>query len=308
MTIWDGLAKPENNALTMRLAHKSEQATWSWIRQSDKKVGIAVEIEGDFFNTVELPSSKNLEVNVKRYVGLEPMLAIVCLNSEFFDIFEVLCNDLIKVCSNHNDKSSVLNAIKKRILIWHELFKRDFRGLSKKEIIGLAAELEALKLWLAIPNNTLSDWVGPEGAPQDLVTKCGSKALEVKVTSWNSSTITISSLYQLDFSGELYLVVYPTRISSQEEPSAKNLNTLIEELYVQFPQINSSLFESKLLEVGYLKDACSSVYFEISQPMFYKIDVGFPRLTKATIPDPIDSCSYSLQLSKLDLFKVVEMA
>ena len=55
MTIWDGLATPENNAITMRLAHKGDHATWSWIRQSDRKVGIAIEIVGDYFS----PAQKN---------------------------------------------------------------------------------------------------------------------------------------------------------------------------------------------------------------------------------------------------------
>jgi hypothetical protein len=303
MTIWDGLATPEGNAITMRLAHKGEHATWSWIRQSDRKVGIAIEIIGDYFDLSDINSSKNLECVVKTYVGLDPMLTIVCSHTDFFEIFEVLCRDLINVSIKFNSKIQVVNSIKNRISIWHELLKRDFKGLSAKETLGLAAELNFLIFWISSLNGKIDEWLGPDDSPQDFISQNKKLAIEVKVTSWNPSTIKISSLYQLDFKGSLFLVVYPSKISNPDELNSKNLPSLIDDLIDIIADVNLELFENKLLTAGYVKDLCQNIYFEISEPLFFKVIDGFPRLISINIPDGIDSCMYSLQLSKLNLYK-----
>ena len=303
MTIWDGLATPENNAITMRLAHKGDHATWSWIRQSDRKVGIAIEIVGDYFDLTDIPSSKNLDCAVKSFVGLDPMLTIVCSHSDFFEIFEVLCRDLINVSTKFNSKIQVVNSIKNRIAIWHELLKRDYKGLSTNETLGLAAELNFLIFWINRLNGNLFDWLGPDGSPQDFISKNKKLAIEVKVTNWTPSTIKISSLYQLDYKGQLFLVVYPAKISNPEESNSKNLPSLIDNVIDKITGINLELFENKLLTAGYVKNLCQNIHFEISEPLFFNVLNGFPRLISVNVPDGIDSCMYSLQLSKLNLYK-----
>jgi hypothetical protein len=303
MTIWDGLATPENNAITMRLAHKGDHATWSWIRQSDRKVGIAIEIVGDYFDLTDIPSSKNLDCAVKSFVGLDPMLTIVCSHSDFFEIFEVLCRDLINVSTKFNSKIQVVNSIKNRIAIWHELLKRDYKGLSTNETLGLAAELNFLIFWINRLNGNLFDWLGPEGSPQDFISNNTKLAIEVKVTNWTPSTIKISSLYQLDYKGQLFLVVYPAKISNPEESNSKNLPSLIDNVIDKITGINLELFENKLLTAGYVKNLCQNIHFEISEPLFFNVLNGFPRLISVNVPDGIDSCMYSLQLSKLNLYK-----
>ena len=74
MNIWDGLATPENNALTMRLAHKGDHATWSWIRQSDRKVGIAIEIAGDYFDLIDNKTIKQKLTFLVNFLILEATL------------------------------------------------------------------------------------------------------------------------------------------------------------------------------------------------------------------------------------------
>lgn len=306
MSIWDELYLPIADALAMRLAYKNEYAIWSWIRQSDSKVGISIEMDGNVFITSELPISKYFEVSIKHYAGLSPMLVIVCLNSEFFDIFEVLCKDLIVFSKKFSSKAQIINAVKSRIAIWHELFKKDFRGLSKKEILGLAAELCFLKSWVNKLNESILGWEGPEGKPQDFVSSSNRLGVEVKVTTWTPSTIKISSLYQLDFVGTLYIAVYPIKVTTSDQPNAMNLRHLIEDVLTECPAINESIFESRLLVAGYIEDICNSVYFEIDKPQYYYVCDEFPKLIKSNVHDVFDSCIYELKLNKLTDFKKSE--
>jgi len=62
MTVWSTMEKPIGNSITMRLAEKTDHAIWSWVKQSDGKVGLAIQVLNTGIFTSEIPLSKHFEV------------------------------------------------------------------------------------------------------------------------------------------------------------------------------------------------------------------------------------------------------
>lgn len=304
MTVWSTMDKPSGNSITMRLAEKTQHATWSWVKQSDGKVGLAIQVLYADISAPEIPISKHFEVREKVYENCPPMLTLICVNYEFFEIFEVLCQDLIDYSKNLRTVEQLLLGIKNRILIWYELFKKDFKGLTKKQVIGLAAELMFLKLWLSKFKENIGTWVGPEDGPQDFIAQNRSFAIETKATSWALADIKISSLFQLDFSDRLYIAVFPGRLVDSDDPAAMNLDEIIDSIRKDLDPAKVLTLETKLLLSGYVANKFNDIYFELGTPVFYKVVDGFPSLTKANVPSSIVDCKYSVSLADLEVFKV----
>ncbi len=304
MTVWSTMEKPSGNSITMRLAEKTDHVIFSWVKQSDGKVGLAIQVLNGDIPIPEIPISKHFEVKEKVYENCPPLLTLICVNYEFFEIFEVLCQDLIDYSKNLRTVEQLLLGIKNRILVWYELFKKDFKGLTKKQVIGLAAELMFLKLWVAKFKEGIGTWVGPEDSPQDFISKNRSFAIETKATSWALADIKISSLYQLDFSNRLYVAVFPSRLLGSGDPAATNLDEIIDSIRRDLDPDKYLSFETKLLLSGYVSNKFNYIFFELGKPVFYKVVDGFPKLTKTNVAGSIVDCKYRLSLADLDVFRV----
>jgi hypothetical protein len=296
--------KPSGNSITMRLAEKTDHAIWSWVKQSDGKVGLAIQVLNSDIHVPEIPISKHFEVKEKVYENYPPMLTLICVNYEFFEIFEVLCQDLINYSKSLRTVEQLLLGIKNRILVWYELFKKDFKGLTKKQVIGLAAELTFLKLWITKFKENIGTWIGPEDSPQDFIPKNRSFAVETKAASWALADIKISSLFQMDFSGRLYVAVFPSRLVDSDDPAATNLDEIIDSIRKDLDPANTLSFETKLLLAGYVPNKFNDIHFELGLPIFYRVVDGFPKLTKANIASSIVDCKYTISLVDLEVFKV----
>jgi hypothetical protein len=304
MTVWSTMDKPGGNSVAMRLAERSDHATWSWIKQSDGKVGLSIEISNGEVPLPEIPISKHFEVKEKHYKDCKPMLTLICTDHEFFEIFETLCHDLIDYSKSLNTVEQLLSGIKNRILVWYELFKKDFRGLTKKQVIGLAAELTFLKTWTSLIGENLSTWLGPTNSPQDFIAKSNVWGVEVKSTGWVLADIKISSLYQLDFPGVLYIAVFPSRLVERNEEGASNLDEIVESIERDLDPSKLLEFQTKLLLSGYVPKKFSDIFFELGKPVFYKVTEDFPKLTRRNTDSSISDCNYSVTLSNLEIFKV----
>ena len=304
MTVWSTMDKPSGNSITMRLAEKTDHAIWSWVKQSDGKVGLAIQLQNSDLNVPDIPISKHFEVKEKVYENCPRMLTLICINYEFFEIFEVLCQDLINYSKNLKTVEQLLLGIKNRIFVWYELFKKDFKGLTKRQIIGLAAELTFLKIWIARFEENISNWVGPEDSPQDFISKNRQVAFEVKASNWSLTDIKISSLFQLEFVNKLYVVVFPTRLVDSDEPGATNLDEVVCSIKNNLQSDKLPALETKLLLCGYVPNKFNDVYFEVGAPVIYRVTDEFPRLTRANISDSIIDAKYTISLDGLELFKV----
>ena len=297
MLIWENLTSPDKGAFALRMERQTHYGNWSWLKTVDKGVGIALEFHG-VVDISNIASTKYFEVEAKTVAHIGNVLTIVCRDSEFFEIFEVLCRDLLIEASNAKDLPEALRFIGDRIAAWTKLFARGYKGLRQNEIYGLAAELSFLRLWLSPAFlEGVDGWSGVKGGSQDFVSNNKGKSVEVKSRSESQNVIKISSLEQLDFGGPLFLCVYPvTQIKEGE--FFTTLDSLVNEISNDLGPQDLLLFNQLLLLAGYIKGQYEGYRMKIGSPDFYDISTGFPRIIRSNIASEIMSCRYELNLDK----------
>lgn len=297
MHIWESLTTPEKGAFSLRMEHQCQYGNWSWVKTADKGVGIALEFHG-VVDISNIESSKYFDVGVKNVPHIGGVLTIVCSDSEFFEIFEVLCRDLITAATQAENLPEAIRIIGDRITAWTKLFARGYKGLRQNEVYGLAAELSFLKLWLSpLFLERVEGWLGSKGGSQDFVSRSKGKSVEVKSRLESQNVVNISSLEQLDSGGALFLCVYPvTKI--KEGSFFETLDSLVEEISRDLELQDLVVFNQLLLLAGYIKGHHEGYRMKIGAPDFYEISTGFPRIIRANIASEIMSCRYELNLDK----------
>lgn len=297
MHIWENLTTPERGAFSLRMECQCPYGNWSWLKTADKGVGIALELQGAI-DISNIDSTKYFDVECKNFPHIGTVLTIVCGDSEYFGIFEVLCRDLIVEATRAQNLPDAIRMIGDRIGAWAKLFARGYKGLRQNEIYGLAAELAFLKLWLSpLFLERVEGWLGSKGGSQDFVSKSKGKSVEVKSRSESQNVIKISSLEQLDSGAPLFLCVYPvTQI--KEGAYYETLDSLVEEISRELELQDLAAFNQSLLLAGYIKGQYAGYRMKIGDPDFYEVLTGFPRIIRSSIASEIVSCRYELNLDR----------
>jgi hypothetical protein len=300
---WKDLRKPEDQeGLSLLLIDPEVHYLWSWAKDAKGNIGIAIEFNNNNFDISKIIQTKSLNIKFKEY-GSKFILSILTSDKSLIEPLRVFCMDLVDQTSTQKDESYFFYLLTERINSWCNLFKRGIKKLSSGEILGLAAELSFLKIWLTNKNENIIDWVGPEQKPQDFISEDSLKAYEIKITSWDREAIHISSLQQLDFDGILKLVIYPGKIVDEIQPKATNLKLLIEDLKKICSQDDYFILLNKLLLIGYKEIDCIDTFFEIQEPIAFSVNDDFPKLTARTVDSSITKCNYKISLLSLDKFK-----
>jgi hypothetical protein len=306
MSIWDSLVTPDKGTYSLRLEKSTPYGRWSWLKEFDKGVGIALEVNGDV-DTSQIDSTKYFDVVKRDAPNIGSVLTIVCKDAEFYEIFEVLCRDLVKTASQANDLAQAIRLIGDRVSAWTKLFARGFKGLTRSSVYGLAAELSFLKIWLSTAfSEKIKGWVGPIGSSQDFISQIRNRAVEVKASSDAHSIVKISSLEQLDFGGDLYLAVFPIS-PIKEGTHFTTLDALVDEIIGLLGEEDRVKFGSLLLASGYISGKHESFRMNVGKVSFYKISSGFPRLVRAGVASEIVTARYELNLDKCKTYEVTEM-
>lgn len=301
MNIWESISKPDLGQISIRLFRSMSFGNWSWIKECDGGVGIALELSNEHDISL-LTSTKYFSIKNREVPGLGYILTVICQDAEFYDIFEVLCNDLVESSYEAKNQAEAISLLNQRLDAWTLLFK-NYRGMGRREIYGLAAELSFLREWLEL-GQSINDWTGPNGASQDFINKKINKAVEVKATSSDMMAVKISSLEQLDFGGALYLCVYPINNCESSNPKAITIARLIKELKESMSDIDIVTLQKKLVLVGYISNEVEieKYSFSIGEPVYYEVSTGFPRLIKANTALEISNCHYDINLNKCKKF------
>lgn len=305
MLIWENLRTPERGAFSLRMERQTSYGNWSWLKNSEKGVGIALEFQGSL-DISSVTSTKYFEIEANNVPHIGNVLSVVCRDSEFFEIFEVLCKDLITSSLAARDLPEAIRLIGDRISAWTKLFARGYKGLRQNEIYGLAAELSFLKRWIS-PDflEKVDGWSASKGSSQDFISKNKGKAFEVKARSVSQNIIKISSLEQLDPGNPLFLAVYPV-MQIKEGEFFDTLDSLVNEIIVDLDQQETILFNQLLLLAGYVQGEYEGYRMMMGVPEFYAITAGFPRITRSNIASEIVSCRYELNLDKCSNYIIKE--
>jgi hypothetical protein len=293
---------PVEGQFSLRLIEERAYGSWSWLKDHDERIGIALELS-EAINLDGFPASKFFLVKSITNSSIPNVLVIVCQEPIFFDIFEILCKDLVATSANSESLEDAISLLKDRLNSWIQLFKR-MKQLSLKDVYGLVAELKFLEIWIA-NGQQIDTWLGPHQSPQDFISPSINLAVEIKATSVNHNAIAISSLEQLDFQGKLFLVTYPIVNSSAENPMSISLNGLISSIKQKLTPQFIPIFDSKVSLLGYSRDQeICDFLLEVGDPVIYLVTQGFPKVLKTDVLGGVLSCKYEISITDCQQFQI----
>jgi hypothetical protein len=226
------------------------------------------------------------------------------VNFELRNVFEKLCEDLISASVEVISTEVALSITIKRLKLWINLLNKSKNGfLEDFQIRGLLAELNFIFLTVSKKIFTISQvinsWVGPNNSPQDFV--FNKEAFEIKSVLLDKKTLTISSLDQLDFKHNLYIVVSEFVQCSSDDYDSTNLNIMSNNIIelIEDPDL-LIIFKSKLLEVGFFYHTYyDSKNYQITKTYKMKVDNNFPKLLKENVSSEVISVSYEINIDKI---------
>ena len=219
-------------------------------------------------------------------------------------LFFNFCEDIINKTYDYKGNDGYAEIVN-RYNQWKKLFYGVSSTLSEQEIMGLIGELYFLKNH-AIPlhgeTDALKGWSGPEPTHKDF--SYGNEWYEIKTISSFKSSISISSLEQLDSEREGKLVVVSLEKMSPSFDGIK-INDLIKELMNSLVyESNKDVLQAKLKQVGYaFNEVYDNYVYNFIKEDTYIVRDDFPRIRKNELPAGIIKVHYDIELSQIEKFK-----
>jgi hypothetical protein len=232
----------------------------------------------------------------------------------FHDVFLVLSEDIASKMQSAKDEHQAIRVFMTQISRWRDFFdEHDGDGLSKQEQHGLWGELWALKTVLAPVfglAESVTAWVGPEGANQDFSFR--SIICEVKTSvSPPHERFSVSNVRQLDSatSTPFVLLFLALDIKQNSPESLPQLVSEIRDIIAEDDPAALVLFDTKLIQCGYFRaheaTYTGTGYFVRHQHLFHVCD-GFPRIIENALPGGVGDVKYSVAVDSCTDFEIQE--
>jgi hypothetical protein len=184
--------------------------------------------------------------------------------------------------------------------------------LSWQAAMGLYGEFLVIKTLLEENNYThievIEGWHRPAPANHDFDYQ--EYSLEVKTVSRDSTTVKITSQYQLEALDGKPLRLMCYRIEKIDNSNADSLGDLYTKIKNFLPKGIVNLFEIKCAEdvfCEYLGPGLMPLEYKFSliEDNLYEVDqITFPRVKKHELNPAVSKFSYSLDISSLESFKI----
>lgn len=259
----------------------------------------------------ELPSSRSILVRRRRRSDHDQRwtLTFELIRPQQNNVFHILCWDMIVCTEFAQTEAEALAALRKRYAQWSILLEHQHDAImSEPKQKGLYGELLFLNERLTQQSHdalsVLQGWVGPDGHAQDFV--YSDAWYEVKTTGKSHSSITISSLEQLDSSMLGYLVIMYVDVCVPAHHHAQTLVELISVISQKLGHDAESLdlFAHKLVAYGYLDlSVYTNTHYHWSGHDSFHVDETFPKLAKNTVPSQVIATTYTLAIAGLNDWK-----
>ncbi|OLN26662.1 PD-(D/E)XK motif protein [Desulfosporosinus metallidurans] len=252
-----------------------------------------------------IESSKSMAVILrKRETDNRWTLSFELLRNEQEGVFAILCSDIIEHSRSASNEKEALALVISRYKQWSRLLESQRSGLmdetSRKGLLGELLFLQE-RIKEGDPALTaIQGWVGADGADQDFVYEdCWH---EVKSVGASAASVTISSLEQLDCTGEGELVIMRIDKTAPDKAGALSLNDAVRQISSNLTDASDELdlFRSKLSTYGYidLQEYSEQKYY-CSGSQRYGVNDTFPRLIRQNVPSQVETLHYELSLSSL---------
>ncbi len=253
----------------------------------------------------KIESSKSMAVTRrKRETDNRWTLSFELLRNEQEGVFAILCSDIIENSRSASNEKEALAMVISRFKQWSRLLESQRSGLmDENRRKGLLGEILFLQERLEKSNSALiavQGWVGADGADQDFIYEDGWH--EVKSVGVSATSVTISSLEQLDCADEGELVVMRIDKAAPDKSGALSLNDAVRQIGCKLIDAADALdlFRSKLSAYGYidLQEYSEQKYY-CSGSQRYGVNNTFPKLTRQNVPTQVESLRYELSLSSM---------
>lgn len=252
-----------------------------------------------------IESSKSMAVTRrKRETDNRWTLSLELLRNEQEGVFAILCSDIIEHSRAAPNEKEALALVMGRYKQWSRLLESQRSGLldenSRKGLLGELLFLQERIEESDFALTAIQGWVGADGADQDFIYEDGWH--EVKSIGTSATSVTISSLEQLDCAGEGELVIMRIDKSAPDKGRALSLNDAVRRISGNLTDASDALdlFRSKLNAYGYidLQEYSEQKYY-CSGSQRYGVNDTFPRLIRRNVPPQIEALHYTLSLSSL---------
>lgn len=307
---------PENPWAGMPYNSKRRIEEWSernlfWITDIKGGYGFNIHSSEPFDDSSAKLRLKGIDI-AKRNTDAGADFFLVLSRNDDWQIFQVLCSDLISAATNTTSDRAMISAIEARLRRWQQLLKSDLqRQLTIETQMGLFSELLCLRDVIAPQiglGNAVRKWGGPDSDKQDFV--CDASAVEVKsYVSSKGPNVTISSAQQFWSDKEnLYLIVYGLSQSDTGE-SIEDLDKDILAL-LERDDAARELFEAKVGQYGFVPELNTGelVKFVADAQRFYLIAESFPRIDPGQLAGEITAVKYAIDLARCVRFEVTNNA
>lgn len=266
---------------------------------------LLIEDIGKIFSVSDIPSTAQIQVR-SFMSGERSCLSFSLLSTEHRDVFNTLSYDLLE-STRRETRDLALLGLLSRFSAWLALLKGTRPGvMSLQEQQGLAAELMAL-VYFAEQKGfgvAVDAWVGPFKLDKDF--EFFDHWAEVKSCKVSSTTVSISSIEQLDASMDGYLIVYMIDLAPENKEDAYSLKDVVDKARSVTTNVaERTLLENKLLLSKYVDTEAEyqKRKFKTYSRDFYRIDSQFPCLRRDGVNPAITSCQYSISLPAIESFK-----
>lgn len=252
-----------------------------------------------------IESSKSIAVTRrKRESDNRWTLSFELLRNEQESVFIILCSDIIEHSRPASNEIEALALVISRYKQWSRLLESQRSGLmDENSRKGLLGELLFLQELFKESNSALTviqGWVGADGADQDFMYEVSWH--EVKSIGAAATSVTISSLEQLDCAREGELVIMRIDKVAPDKAGALSLNDAVRQIISKLTETYDALdlFRSKLSTYGYidLQEYSEQKYY-CSGLQRYGVNDTFPRIMRRNVPIQVESLHYELSLPSL---------
>lgn len=296
---WNSIDYHNGGSLQLAISHALE---WHvrYVTENQKSIVIVSDIPAD-----NITSSQSIEAFCSQRKDGKYAISFTLVNRGQEDVFIAMSSDIIEYSKDETTIRAALTKVLQRYAQWLKLLEHKRNTLlSTNAQKGLIAELSFLKETIdrgMNPMEALAGWVGPDGADQDFVYSDGWH--EIKATGASSTTVTISSVEQLDGAPPGELVVFRIDKCAPAQTGAVTLYQLVHAVLSKLQLMPGTVddFVLKLASIGYIDmQEYDSIHFVISAKRHYEINDTFPKLGRANLPIEIANAEYQIDLPSID--------
>lgn len=305
---WDDISVPGTD-FYVRQVGGTPGAPCFWGRDASGACLFIIELEGDHSLQYRINATtvKGISVDLRGEPTGQQRLVLALQKQADRDLFHGLCRTLASALTHAIDSASSLAIALAHIRRWKTFFAGRGQQLSPDEVRGLFAELTFLAELLdkaPSPHAALAAWLGPEQSHQDFI--FGNTSIEIKSLSGaERNSVRISSEDQLEsLNDALFLRIY--RLSNLAASSgALSLNELVLNVQAQLPETETiEAFDQKLANCGYAPiPEYDAPTFVVNGVRTFRVDEGFPRIVRSTLPNGIAKVAYDIKLEEIASFE-----